>query len=265
MSLFITCTILSRKMKLRGKVALVTGGAAGIGRATSLLFAAEGAKVVVADVDEKGGEQTAQMIRRRNGVAAFMRADVSKASDAEKMVRFAVGSYGRLDILFNNAGIAGPDKPIHKLSEEDWDRVMNVNLKGVFLGSRYAVPQMIRQGGGVVINTASELGFVGSPGHPAYSASKGGVIALTKAMAVSLAKHNIRVNCVCPGATDTALLKDFAKKARKKRELERIASEIPMKRLGRPEDIARAVLYLASDDSSYVTGTYILVDGGSTA
>ncbi|MDH5361913.1 MAG: glucose 1-dehydrogenase [Aigarchaeota archaeon] len=254
-----------RKMKLSGKVALVTGGATGIGRATSLLLAAEGAKVVVADIDQRGGEQTVRTIRRRKGAGAFIRADVSKASHAEKMVRFAVSSYGRLDILFNNAGIAGPNAPIHKLSEEDWDRVMNVNLKGVFLGSRYVVPQMIRQGGGVVINTASELGLVGSPGHPAYSASKGGVIALTKAMAVGLAKHNIRVNCVCPGATDTALLKDFVKKRKKKKELQKIASDIPMKRLGRPEDIAKAVLYLACDDSSYVTGTYILVDGGSTA
>ena len=252
-------------MKLSGKVALVTGGAAGIGRATSLLLAAEGAKVVVADTDEKRGRQTVRTIRRRKGQAAFTKADVSKASDAEKMVRFAVNSYGRLDILFNNAGIAGPDAPIYKLSEEEWNRVLNVNLKGVFLGSRYAVPQMIRQGGGVVINTASELGLVGSPGHPAYSASKGGVIALTKAMAVGLAKHNIRVNCVCPGATDTALLTDFVEKRKKKKELQKIASEIPMKRLGRPEEIARTVLYLASDDSSYVTGTCILVDGGSTA
>jgi len=254
-----------RKMKLSGKVALVTGGAAGIGRSTSLLFAAEGAKVVVADVDQKGGRQTVQTIRRQKGAAAFIRADVSKASDAKEMVRFTVNTYGRLDILFNNAGIAGPDAPIHRLSEEEWNRVLDVNLKGVFLGCRYAVPQMTRQGGGIIISTASELGLVGSPGHPAYSASKGGVIALTKAMAVGLAKHNIRVNCVCPGATDTALLTDFVEKRKKKRELQKIASEIPMKRLGRPEEIARTVLYLASDDSSYVTGTCILVDGGSTA
>jgi len=254
-----------RKMKLSGKVALVTGGAAGIGRSTSLLFAAEGAKVVVADVDQKGGRQTVQTIRRRKGAAAFIRADVSKASDAKEMVRFTVNTYGRLDILFNNAGIAGPDAPVHRLSEEEWNRILDVNLKGVFLGSHYAVPQMTRQGGGIIISTASELGLVGSPGHPAYSASKGGVIALTKAMAVGLAKHNIRVNCVCPGATDTALLTDFVEKRKKKKELQKIASEIPMKRLGRPEEIARTVLYLASDDSSYVTGTCILVDGGSTA
>ncbi len=253
-------------MKLRGKVALITGGAAGIGRATSLLFAAEGAKVVVADVDERRGKRTVRMIRRRNGAAAFTRADVSKSTDAEEMVEFTVNTYGRLDILFNNAGIAGPDAPIHKLSEKDWDDVLDVNLKGVFLGSRYAVPQMIRQGGGVVINTGSELGLVGSPRHPAYSASKGGVIALTKAMAVDLARHSIRVNCVCPGATETALLERFVKKHKKPRKvLRKIASEIPMKRLGKPEDIARAALYLACDDSSYVTGTCVLVDGGSTA
>ena len=179
-------------MKLKGKIALITGAASGIGRASALLFAEAGAKVVVVDVDSSIGEETAELIRSRGGECIFVEADVSKSRDVEKMVERAVEVYGRIDVMFNNAGI-GLYKPLFETTEEDWDRVIDVNLKGAFLGCKSAANQMLKQGGGVIVNTASEIGLVGAKNYSAYCASKGGVIQLTRALAVELADGNIRV------------------------------------------------------------------------
>jgi NAD(P)-dependent dehydrogenase (short-subunit alcohol dehydrogenase family) len=243
--------------KLNGKVALITGAASGIGRASALLFAKEGAKVAIADWAPKGGRETAKMIKEAGGEAIFIEADVSQAADVERMVKTTVDTYGRIDILYNNAGIMGTSGPTAKATEENWDLVLGTNLKGVFLGSKYAIPVMLTQGGGVIINTASITGFAGSPDLAAYGASKGGVIQLTKAVALEYADQNIRVNCICPGIIRTPMS-----------EAEGLTVEgdfIPQRRIGQAEDVARAALYLASDDSAYVTASSLVIDGGWTA
>jgi len=244
-------------MKLENKVALITGAASGIGRASALLFAQEGAKVMAVDIDLRGGMETVEMIKSMGGEAIFILADVSKASDMEKAIKSCVERYDKLDILFNNAGVA-QDCSIVDMSEDEWDRVINVNLKGVFLGSKYAIPQMIKQGGGVIINTASTLGLAAEPNCAAYCASKGGVIALTKALAVECAPFNIRVNCICPGPIATPMIL-------KEPQQQIDVSYVPLKRLGKPEEIAHAALFLASSESTYVTGAALIVDGGTTA
>lgn len=247
-------------MQLKDKVAVITGAGSGIGRATALLFAQEGAKVVVADYSDEGGEETVKQIEEKGGKATFVRVDVSQAADVQKMVKAATDKYGRLNILYNNAGIEGPSAPTGNLSEADWDRVLSVNLKGVFLGSKYAIPQMLKQGSGVIINTASIAGLVGFNNMPAYCASKGGVISLTKAMALEYAKNNIRVNCICPGVIRTPMLNRTPSPA-----VEAMVKREPIGRFGEPEEIAQAALYLASDRSSFITGTALIVDGGWTA
>jgi NAD(P)-dependent dehydrogenase (short-subunit alcohol dehydrogenase family) len=241
--------------KLTGKVAAITGAASGIGKATALLFAREGARVVVADVDELGGQEVVETIRQRGGEALFAFTDVTAAADVERMINLAVDIYGQMDILFNNAGI-GHRIPVHECSEEDWDRVIAVNLKGVFLGCKYAARVMLRQGGGTIINTASGAGLVGAIRSPAYSASKGGVVVLTKQMANDYAQHNIRVNAICPGAVDTPLMgvvyreiSDDPKEAKRIYE-----SRLPRGRLITPEEVAHVALYLASDEIGAMTG-----------
>jgi NAD(P)-dependent dehydrogenase (short-subunit alcohol dehydrogenase family) len=257
--------------KLEGKVALITGAGSGIGRATGVLFAKEGAKVVVADYAPVGGQETVRIIKEAGGEAIFIKVDVSKASDVERMVRTALDAYGRIDILHNNAGIGGPVAPTADTTEKDWDSVINTNLKGVFLGSKYVIPVMVKQGGGVIINTASTSGLVGSPGFSKYCASKGGVVQLTKTMALEYAKENIRVNCICPGIIDTPMggasfPGDAAAREAAKEAFERaFVKTVPLGRIGQPEEIAKAALYLACDDSSYVTGAALVVDGGVTA
>ncbi|MFC1970170.1 SDR family NAD(P)-dependent oxidoreductase [Chloroflexota bacterium] len=246
--------------KLDGKVALITGAASGIGRASALLFAKEGAKVAIADYAPEGGRETAEMIKETGGDATFIEADVSKASDAERMVKATVDTYGRIDILFNNAGIMGTFGSTEKTTEEKWDLIMNTNLKGVFLGSKYAIPVMLNQGGGVIINTASTSGMDALPYLPVYSASKGGVIALTKSMAMELGGKNIRVNCICPGGIQTNL----AAASGVPGEHNPLPGQ-PLRRAGQPEDVAHIALCLASDDSSYVTGAAFVVDGGWTS
>lgn len=262
----------TREGRLQGKVAAITGAAAGIGRATGILFAEEGARLGIADVDSRSGEETANQIRATGVQAFFHKADVTSGRDVERFIRRIIQNFGRIDILVNNAGIAGPSGLLSELRERDWDRVLAVNLKGVYLCSKPVIPYMLRQNAGSIVNVASELGLVGSQSRPAYSASKGGVIALTRSMALQLAPHGIRVNCICPGATDTKLLREFIGGAREReairssqKKADEILEEIPLRRLGKPEEIAHAALYLASDESSFVTGSALVVDGGSTA
>jgi NAD(P)-dependent dehydrogenase (short-subunit alcohol dehydrogenase family) len=251
--------------RLDGKVALVTGGSSGIGEATAKLFAREGAKVVIADVQAEKGRQLASAICAEGGEASFVRADVSRDAEAKHMVEFAVSRYGRLDVLFNNAGIESP-KPEVETSESEWDRVMAVNAKGVFLGTKHAIDAMRRSGGGSIINTSSIFGLVGSPGFAAYHASKGAVRLFTKSTALAHAKENIRANSIHPGVIETPMLAEViaAEPDAEAARTEWMKGE-PLGRFGRPEDIAFGALYLASDESSFVTGTELVIDGGWTA
>jgi NAD(P)-dependent dehydrogenase (short-subunit alcohol dehydrogenase family) len=245
-----------KEMRLKNKVALITGAGSGIGRATAMLFAREGASLVVVDIASEGGMETVQLIRGIGQEATFIQADVSKATDMEKAVKICVEKYGKLDIVFNNAGVS-QECSVVEMSEGEWDHVINVNLKGVFFGSKYAIPEMIK-GGGVIINTASTLGLIAEPNCAAYCASKGGVIALTRALAVECAPYNIRVNCICPGPIATPMIL-------KEPQQQVDVSYVPLKRLGKPEEIAYAALFLASDESTYVTGSTLMIDGGTMA
>ena len=251
-------------MKLKEKVALITGGASGIGRETALLFAQEGADVVVCDVDDRGGRETVALIEAQDANAIFVKADVSRAADCANMVALAEKTYGRLDILFNNAGIMHSGDDNAMATEEDvWDLTMAVNLKGVFLGCKYGIPALQRAGGGSVINTASFVAIIGAATPQiAYTASKGGVLAMTRELAVIHARENIRVNALCPGPLHTELLMKFLDTEEKR---QRRLVHIPMGRFGEAREMAQAALYLASDDSSYVNGSTFMVDGGITA
>ncbi len=246
-----------------GKVVLVTGAASGIGRATALAFAREGARVCVADVNEEGGSQTVKLIEKEGGTAFFVKCDVSKASDVKAMVDAVVNKFGRLDFAFNNAGIEGKPASTVDCSEENWDKTLDVNLKGVWLCVKFEIPVMVKQGGGVIVNMSSIAGLVGFPGMPAYVASKHGILGLTKTTALEYAKANVRVNAVCPGAIRTPMLERFIGG---NLEVEKqITATIPMARVGKPEEIAGAVLWLCSQKASYVTGHALVVDGGMTA
>lgn len=250
---------------LNGKVALITGGASGIGRATALLFAREGAAVAVVDVNEPEGHAVVENIIDEGGQAIFLRSDVTRAADCQLAVRQTVEQLSKLDILFNNAGIIRRASVV-ETSEEEWDLVMATNVKSVFLLSKYAIPIMAEAGGGVIINTASGWGLVGGRNAASYCASKGAVVLLTKAMAVDHGAQNIRVNCICPGSTDTPMLRNEAQQLGKPEEQFLAESaQRPLQRVGRPEEIAQAALYLASDASSFVTGTALVVDGGGLA
>ncbi len=251
-------------MRLANKVALITGASSGIGRETSVLFANEGAKVVAVDINDAGGEETVNMIKQAGCEAVYVHADVSKAADAENMVRVAEQTYGQLNILFNNAGIMHSDDDNAITTEEAvWDLTMNINLKGVFLGCKYGIPALRRAGGGSVINTASFVALLGAATPQiAYTASKGGVLALTRELAIVHARENIRVNALCPGPLRTEMLMKFLNTEEKR---QRRLVHIPMGRFGEAKEMAQAALYLASDESSYVTGTEFLVDGGITA
>jgi NAD(P)-dependent dehydrogenase (short-subunit alcohol dehydrogenase family) len=251
-------------MQLEGKVAIVTGGASGIGRATALLFAREGAAIVVADVNREAGERIAEEIVRSGGRAFFEAVDVTNAQDCQRLVGRAIRDFGRIDVLFNNAGIIRR-ATVLDISEDDWDRVMAVNVKSIYLLSREVIPHMEKQGAGSIINTASGWGLAGGAKAAVYCASKGAVVQLTKAMAIDHAPR-IRVNCICPGDTDTGMLRNEAQQLGE--DSHRFLAESakrPLGRVGRPEEIAQAVLYLASDASSFVTGTALVVDGGGLA
>jgi NAD(P)-dependent dehydrogenase (short-subunit alcohol dehydrogenase family) len=252
-------------MQLSEKVALITGAASGIGRATALLFAREGAAVALADLNADAGQSVADEIAQSGGRTFFEPVDVTRAADCRRLVERAIREFGRIDILFNNAGIIRR-ATVLELSEDDWDRVMAVNVKSIYLLSREVIPHMQKAGGGTIINTASGWGLTGGAKAAVYCASKGAVVLLTKAMAVDHGPQKIRVNCICPGDTDTGMLREEAKQLGE--ENSRFLAESakrPLGRVGTPEEIAQAALYLASDASSFVTGTALVVDGGGLA
>jgi len=258
-------------MKLMNKAALITGAGSGIGRAISILFAKRGAKIGVIDIIPEAGLKTVNMIEDAKGIAKFIQADISKTSDVERAVNSVAAEYGSLDILVNNAGVCFV-RPITELTEEQWDMTIDVNLKGTFLCSKYAAPHLKKNGGGVIINMSSGLGLYGGACWSAYCASKGGIIALTKALAVEFAPDNIRVNCILPGpvATDM-LLRNTTMQAKiaglsGPEEINELMKQIiPLRRIATPEDMAFGALYLASDEASYVTGIELSIDGGYLA
>ncbi|HEV8622341.1 MAG TPA: glucose 1-dehydrogenase [Actinomycetota bacterium] len=250
--------------RLDGKVALITGGASGMGKVASQLFAREGAKVVLSDVAEEAGEAVAAAIRDGGSQAAYVHADVSRASDAEAMVRFTMDTFGGLTVLYNNAGVFPErDGSVTETPEEVWDLTIGINLKGVYLGCRYGIPAMIQSGGGSIVNVASFVALMGAATPQiAYTASKGGVLSMTREIAVEFARRGVRANSLCPGPIETPLLQELlADPDRRQRRL----VHIPMGRFGQAEEIANAALFLASDESSYMTGAALVVDGGITA
>jgi NAD(P)-dependent dehydrogenase (short-subunit alcohol dehydrogenase family) len=252
-------------MRLQNKVALITGGTSGIGEAVASLFAREGAKVAITGRNETRGHAVTARILESGGKAVFLQMEVRQAAECKRAVDATLRSFGRLDVLFNNAGVFFPQTAV-ECSEEEWDLQIDINLKGTFLMSKYALEPMIAQGGGVIINNSSGWGLVGGDKAVAYCASKGGVVLLTKAMAIDHGRQGIRVNCICPGDVDTPMLPEDARR----RGLEwktylAGCKNRPMGRIGTPEEIAKAVLFLASDDSSFMTGAALVVDGGGTA
>jgi len=252
-------------MRLKDKVALITGAGSGIGREAALLFSKEGARIVVADVNDRGGEETVAQIQQEAAarLSVFVHADVSKAADAKRMVEVAESTFGKLNVLFNNAGIMlGNDDDAVNTDEDVWEKTLAVNLKGVFLGCKYGIPALRRAGGGVVINTASFVAILGAATPQiAYTASKGGVLAMSRELAIVHARENIRVIALCPGPLRTDLLMNYLNTDAKK---QRRLVHIPMGRFGEAREMAKAALFLASDESSYLTGTPFVVDGGIT-
>jgi len=251
--------------QLQGKVALITGGAGGIGRAAALLFAREGAAVSIADLDKGAGLQVVREISSAGGRAIFECANLTRAADCKRVVERTMREFGGIHVLFNNAGIIRRASVV-EISEDDWDAVMAINVKSIFLMCREVIPIMAKAGRGSIINTASGWGLAGGPRAAAYCASKGAVVLMTKAMAIDHGRQNIRVNCICPGDTDTAMLRHEARQLGEPEE--RFLSESanrPLGRMGKPEEIAQAALYLASDAASFVTGTSLVVDGGGLA
>jgi NAD(P)-dependent dehydrogenase (short-subunit alcohol dehydrogenase family) len=251
--------------RFEGRVALVTGGAAGIGRAICLQLAREGAAVAIADRDEDGGRETLALVEKSGGTGLSLRMDVAREADVASAVEQALARFGSIDALFNNAGVE-LSRALHDTTTEEWDRVLDVNLKGMFLVSRQVLPVMMRQGRGAVVNTSSISGLLGWPGSAAYCSSKGGVIALTRQMAVDYAPHGIRVTCICPGTTLTPMIERlFGLEKDPAASRKSIEAMHPLGRLARPEEIAEAALFLASDEASFITGVALPVDGGYTA
>ena len=252
-------------MKLMGKVAIVTGAASGIGRASAIAFAREGASVVVADRNQQGAEETVATIAAAGHEAFFALVDVSKEADIQKMIEGTVARWGKIDILFNNAGVLLV-KPIQETTEEEWDRVMSINVKAAFLAVKHVMPHMQRNGGGAILNTGSIASFTGQAGTPAYSASKGAIALLTKSLALDLGRDKIRVNCICPGITDTPMLREhLGHGSEGESRIRSRLSRVPLGEILSPEDVARAALYLVSEDSAGITGILHVVDGGLLA
>jgi NAD(P)-dependent dehydrogenase (short-subunit alcohol dehydrogenase family) len=252
-------------MRLRNKVAIITGAGSGIGRTTALLFSEEGAQVAIVEIDKERGQDTVDMIRGKGEKALLIPTDITDSSQVKSMVNKVIETYGKMNILVNNAGLYLQGDAI-STNEKQWDKIMMVNLRAAFLCCKYCIPGMIESGGGVVINVSSEAGIVAIKNQVAYNTSKAGLISLTKSIALDFASQNIRANCVCPGTTQTPLVASvLAKRAdpeRARREVEKIR---PANRLGKPEEIAYGILYLASDESPYATGAVLSVDGGYTA
>lgn len=244
------------RVRLNGKIAIVTGGGSGIGRATSLLFAENGANVVVADVDVEGGEETARLL---NGKGKFIATNVANSKETEHLIQETINQFGTIDILVNNAGISNSEVRSVDMTEEEWDRVIDINLKSVFLGIKYAAPEMIKKGSGSIINTASLLGLKGQKYLSAYNASKGGVVILTKNAALEYGKYGIRVNAIAPGVIDTKIIEGWKQNERKWPIISRANA---LGRIGTPQEVANAILFLASDEASFITGTTLSVDGG---
>jgi NAD(P)-dependent dehydrogenase (short-subunit alcohol dehydrogenase family) len=246
-----------------GRVAFITGGASGIGRATALAFARVGASVAVADVSEKGSQETARLIEEESGRALAVKCDVSRSDDVQAALNNTIGAFGRLDFAFNNAGIEPKNPaPTADYDEEEWNRIIDIDLRGVFLCMKHEIPLMLKQGGGAIVNTSSGAGIIGIKGSPAYTAAKHGVIGLTRAAALDYAGQNIRVNAICPGYIATPMMDRFTGGTPEGRA--KVISEEPIGRMGRPEEIANAVLWLCSDAASFVVGHALVVDGGQT-
>lgn len=251
---------MSMEKIFENKVAIITGGSYGIGRATAVAFAKRGAKVVIADWIEDKEESTLKMVRESGAEAVFIKCDVSKDTDVKSLIEQTVAKYGRLDYAFNNAGIEGQSAPVHECSEENWNRTIDINLKGIWLCMKYEIQVMLKQGKGSIVNCASIAGLVGFQGLPAYVASKHGVIGLTKNAALENAKMNIRVNAVCPGVIKTPMIDRFTGK--KKEAEKQFENMEPVGRMGQPEEVAEAVAWLCSDSASFITGHPMAVDGG---
>jgi NAD(P)-dependent dehydrogenase (short-subunit alcohol dehydrogenase family) len=254
---------MNRSVAFEGKVAFVTGAASGIGRATAQAFAREGASVVVADVSERGNLETARLIEEQGGRALAVRCDVTRAEDVKAALDKTIEAFGRLDVAFNNAGVE-PKKLVltAELEEVEWDRIMNIDLRGVFLCMKYEIPLMLEQGAGAIVNTSSGAGVIGVAGNSVYTAAKHGVIGLTRAAALEYAAQNVRINAVCPGYIDTPMMTRFTGGTAEGRA--RVVSEEPIGRMGTPEEIANAVLWLCSDSASFTVGHALIVDGGQT-
>jgi NAD(P)-dependent dehydrogenase (short-subunit alcohol dehydrogenase family) len=251
-------------MRLENKVAIITGGGDGIGQAAAVLFGKEGASVVIADINLEKANNTLNMIKAKNGKAMVVQVDVTKADSVEKMVKDVIKAYGRIDILVNNAAVF-IEATVLNTSEKDWDNIMAINLKGIFLCCKYTIPEMIKAKKGSIVNIGSEAGITGFKNQTAYDTSKGGVVNMTRAMALDFAEYNVRVNCVCPGTTETPMLKHALEVAPDPVQARRNFSSRPLLRLGMPEEIAAGILYMASDESPYATGSILAIDGGKTA
>ena len=249
--------------RFAGKVALVTGAGSGIGRATAIAFAAEGASVVLADIDTVGNEETARLVAEHSGRVLSMKCDVTSSSDIQAVIEQTVQEFGRLDVAFNNAGIEQPPAPLVDISENEWSRLLDIDLRSAFLCMKYEIPSMLEHGGGSIVNTSSGAGVVGIRGQAAYVAAKHGLIGLTKSAALDYAAQGVRVNAICPGIIETPMMDRFSGGTPEGRD--RVIGQEPVGRMGRPEEIASAVLWLSSDLGAFATGHAMVIDGGQTA